>query len=96
MSKTLPLTAATAANCGHPYRMAATAMHANLQQQQPSAGNQTGAISLSKLGIKLVVCDMAGTTVEEHGLVYKVLRESMVHHGLPVSAAEMHPWHGEC
>lgn len=51
-------------------------------------------ISLSRLGIKLVVCDMAGTTVEEHGLVYKVLRESMVHHGLTVSVDEMHPWHG--
>lgn len=51
-------------------------------------------ISLRKLGIKLVVCDMAGTTVEEHGLVYKVLRESMIHHGLTVSEKDMHPWHG--
>lgn len=50
-------------------------------------------ISLRKLGIKLVVCDMAGTTVEEHGLVYKVLRESMIHHGLTVSEKDMHPWH---
>jgi phosphonatase-like hydrolase len=46
------------------------------------------------MGIKLVVCDMAGTTVEENGLVYRVLRESMVKHGLTVSEEDMHPWHG--
>jgi len=49
---------------------------------------------MSEMGIKLVVCDMAGTTVEEHGIVYKTLREAMVHHGLTVTEAEMHPWHG--
>lgn len=50
--------------------------------------------SMSAMGIKLVVCDMAGTTVEEHGIVYRTLREAMVAHGLTVSADEMHPWHG--
>jgi phosphonatase-like hydrolase len=49
---------------------------------------------MSEMGIKLIVCDMAGTTVEEHGIVYKTLREAMVTHGLTVSEAEMHPWHG--
>ena len=54
----------------------------------PAAG------TLASKGIQLVVCDMAGTTVEEHGLVYKVLREAMVEHGLSVSEHEMRPWHG--
>ena len=44
--------------------------------------------------IDLLVCDMAGTTVEEGGVVYKVLRESMVAFGLPVTEHDMHPWHG--
>jgi len=44
--------------------------------------------------IDLIVCDMAGTTVQEGGLVYQVLRESMVEDGLEVSESEMHPWHG--
>ena len=44
--------------------------------------------------IDLIVSDMAGTIVEEGGLVYKVLRDSMVEDGLQVSEAEMHPWHG--
>jgi phosphoglycolate phosphatase-like HAD superfamily hydrolase len=50
--------------------------------------------SMSSMGIKLVVCDMAGTTVEEYGIVYKTLREAMIAHGLSVTEAEMHPWHG--
>ena len=50
--------------------------------------------TMSDMGIKLIVCDMAGTTVEEHGIVYKTLREAMVSHGLSVSEDEMHPWHG--
>jgi len=44
--------------------------------------------------IDLVVCDMAGTVVQEGGLVYKILRQSMVDGGLNVTEAEMHPWHG--
>jgi len=44
--------------------------------------------------IDLVVCDMAGTTVQEGGLVYKVLQQSMVDGGLQVSDEAMHPWHG--
>lgn len=43
---------------------------------------------------QLLVCDMAGTTVDEGGLVYIVLRESMNAAGLEVSEADMHPWHG--
>jgi len=44
--------------------------------------------------IDLLVCDMAGTVVQEGGLVYKVLRESMVEDGLEVSEHDMHDWHG--
>jgi len=44
--------------------------------------------------IDLVVCDMAGTTVEEGGLVYETLRKVMIDDGLEVSEVAMHPWHG--
>ena len=43
---------------------------------------------------KLLVCDMAGTTVMEEGLVYSTLLECMNEKGLGVTEAEMHPWHG--
>jgi len=44
--------------------------------------------------IELLVCDMAGTTVEENGLVYSTLRACMNDAGLSVSEQDMHPWHG--
>jgi len=44
--------------------------------------------------IDLLVCDMAGTVVQEGGLVYKVLRESMIEDGIEVPLEEMHAWHG--
>jgi len=44
--------------------------------------------------IDLLVCDMAGTTVQEGGLVYKTLQLSMKEYGLVVSDEEMEPWHG--
>jgi len=44
--------------------------------------------------IDLIVCDMAGTTVQEGGLVYKVLQLSMREHGLEVPDEAMEPWHG--
>lgn len=44
--------------------------------------------------IDLMVCDMAGTTVQEGGLVYQTLRRSMTHHGLQVTEEDMEPWHG--
>jgi len=49
---------------------------------------------LKTKGIKLLVCDMAGTTVDEQGLVYITLRECMNSAGLNVSKDEMHAWHG--
>ena len=45
-------------------------------------------------GYELIVCDMAGTTIEEGGMVYETLRQVMVDDGLDVSVEAMHPWHG--
>jgi len=44
--------------------------------------------------IDLVICDMAGTTVQEGGLVYKTLQLSMKEFGIDVSDHDMEPWHG--
>jgi len=44
--------------------------------------------------IDLMVCDMAGTTVKEGGVVYKTLQQSMQKHGLEVSESDIDPWHG--
>ena len=49
-----------------------------------SGGTQPQRQTLAGMGIKLIVCDMAGTTVEEHA-VYKTLREAMMSHGLKAS-----------
>jgi len=61
--------------------------------QHARAFSAVGAPSLQQ-GVRLLVCDMAGTTVEENGLVYTTLRDSMCRAGLSVSEADMHPWHG--
>ena len=45
-------------------------------------------------GYELVVRDMAGTTVEEGGMVYETLREVMIADGLTVTEDDMHAWHG--
>lgn len=37
---------------------------------------------------------MAGTTVQEGGLVYKILQQSMIEGGLQVPDDAMHAWHG--
>lgn len=44
--------------------------------------------------IDLIVCDMAGTTVQEGGLVYKILQKAMQDGGLDVTDEAMHAWHG--
>lgn len=44
--------------------------------------------------IKLLVLDMAGTTVNEGGAVYEVLRRSMQQAGITVTENEIDPWHG--
>jgi len=44
--------------------------------------------------IDLMVCDMAGTTVQEGGIVYKTLQRVMQEDGLNVTDELIHPWHG--
>eukprot|EP00928_Gymnodinium_smaydae_P065320 TRINITY_DN48485_c0_g1_i1.p1 TRINITY_DN48485_c0_g1~~TRINITY_DN48485_c0_g1_i1.p1 ORF type:complete len:300 (-),score=59.42 TRINITY_DN48485_c0_g1_i1:318-1217(-) len=44
--------------------------------------------------IDLIVYDMAGTTVQEGGIVYKTLQQVMQNAGLEVPDEAMHPWHG--
>lgn len=44
--------------------------------------------------IDLMVCDMAGTTVSEGGLVYQILEQCIRDGGLDVTTEEMHAWHG--
>jgi len=44
--------------------------------------------------IDLLVCDMAGTVINEGGIVYETLQRVMVEDGLNVSDEAMHPWHG--
>ena len=60
------------------------------------SSSYTGERDASKMlsEIDLIVCDMAGTVVEEGGVVYQTLRKVMVNDGLSVSEAELHPWHG--
>lgn len=52
------------------------------------------SVPLKRHNIKLLVCDMAGTTVDEGGLVYETLRDSLNAHGLEVTDEEIKPWHG--
>jgi phosphonatase-like hydrolase len=44
--------------------------------------------------IKLLVFDMAGTTVDEGGIVYKTLFKTMNEFDLEVSETDIHKWHG--
>lgn len=44
--------------------------------------------------IELVVLDMAGTTVDEHGDVYRALEESVKATGATVNAADLQAWMG--
>lgn len=44
--------------------------------------------------MQLLVCDMAGTTVHEGGLVYETLQRVMCEAGLDVQDDEMIAWHG--
>lgn len=44
--------------------------------------------------VKLLVFDIAGTTVNENGIVYETLYTTMNNYGLAVSRDEMQKWHG--
>ena len=44
--------------------------------------------------IKMVVFDMAGTTINEGGIVYKTLKETLRHHNLSFTEQEFNQFHG--
>lgn len=44
--------------------------------------------------IELAVFDMAGTTVDDHGLVYVALQEAVEETGAPVAPADLQEWMG--
>lgn len=44
--------------------------------------------------IELVVLDMAGTTVNEHGIVYRALEDAVTATGATVDAADLQTWMG--
>lgn len=59
------------------------------------SGEMTNRLTRDMLeNIDLMVCDMAGTTVNEGGLVYKILEQSIKDGGLIVPDGAMHAWHG--
>ena len=45
-------------------------------------------------GISLMVCDMAGTVINEGGVVYKTLYNTLKNNDVPVKATEISDWHG--
>ena len=44
--------------------------------------------------IRLLVCDMAGTTVNEHGIVYDALYDAIKSNGCDLTFKDMDAWHG--
>lgn len=44
--------------------------------------------------VKLIVCDMAGTTVNEGGIVYDTLYQTIKNFGLNVNKKDISKWHG--
>lgn len=70
-----------------------TALVARAQMSTATSSEQDRVQDALK-NIDLVVYDMAGTTVNEGGLVYQTLRRVMVEDGMCVSEEAMCPWHG--
>ena len=50
---------------------------------------------LAYRGITLMVCDMAGTVINEGGLVYKTLYETLKNNNIPVKKSDINDWHGQ-
>lgn len=44
--------------------------------------------------IELAAFDMAGTTIDDHGLVYEALQQAVEETGAPVAAADLQKWMG--
>ena len=45
--------------------------------------------------VKLIICDMAGTTVNENGMVYDTLYETIKKYGLMVNKNDISKWYGK-
>jgi len=45
--------------------------------------------------IKLIICDMAGTTINESGIVYETLYETIKKYGLIVNKNDISKWYGK-
>ena len=45
--------------------------------------------------IKLLVCDMAGTTVKENGIIYKTIKNTLNNMGFNVTEDQMRGWKGK-
>lgn len=77
------------------HRNIATKHHLSTKDGLRMSGRMLQKMSRNLLAdMDMLVCDMAGTTIDEGGVVYTVLRQSMVKHGMDVTEADMHPWHG--
>lgn len=50
--------------------------------------------TVSYSNVKMLVFDMAGTTVNEHGIVYKTMYETLSNYGLGIKPADLDKWHG--
>ena len=63
---------------------------------ETQASSAMPGANLSSLNIELLVLDMAGTTVDEDGLVYRQLHQAMVETGglSHLTMHDLHPWHG--
>jgi len=46
-------------------------------------------------GITLMVCDMAGTVINEGGLVYKTIYNTLKGNNIPVKTTDIDNWHGK-
>jgi len=80
----------------HRRAVSTTLRRAFSNQAQLMPQRQTLSLSIEERAkqTKMLICDMAGTTVDEGGLVYITLQKVMNDQGLDVSDAEMIPWHG--
>ena len=56
--------------------------------------NRLSIRSLNYQNVKMLVFDMAGTTINEKGIVYNTLYDTMKDYGLNVERYEMHMWDG--
>ena len=49
---------------------------------------------LIKNNIKLLICDMAGTTINEGGIIYKAIQNTLCNLGFNINKGEIDNWYG--